>query len=121
MHHPTDRITHTTAFVTPVVEHWLEREIAQWVHECILKCPIDLSITPTERLPCRLNSKPTCVVLESWASLSGQECETRCQKTLMMGVVFLVSSVGLLLVAYLTFHSGIPTCRKTTKDQFPFH
>ena len=24
MHHPT-------AFVTPVVEHWLEREIAQWV------------------------------------------------------------------------------------------
>ena len=32
MHHPTERITHTTAFVTPVVEHWLEREIAQWVH-----------------------------------------------------------------------------------------
>ena len=32
MHHPTDRITHTTAFVTPVVENWLEREIAQWVH-----------------------------------------------------------------------------------------
>ena len=32
MHHPTNRIAHTTAFVTPVVEHWLEREIAQWVH-----------------------------------------------------------------------------------------
>ena len=32
MHHPTDRITHITAFVTPVVDHWLEREIAQWVH-----------------------------------------------------------------------------------------
>ena len=32
MHHPTDRIAHTTAFVTPVVEHRLEREIAQWVH-----------------------------------------------------------------------------------------
>ena len=32
MHHPTDRITHTTAFVTPFMEHWLEREIAQWVH-----------------------------------------------------------------------------------------
>ena len=28
----TDRIAHTTAFVTPVVEQWLEREIAQWVH-----------------------------------------------------------------------------------------
>ena len=25
MHHPTDRIAHTTAFVTPVMEHWLER------------------------------------------------------------------------------------------------
>ena len=32
MHHPTGRISHTTAFVTPVAEHWLEREIAQWVH-----------------------------------------------------------------------------------------
>ena len=32
MHHPTDRIAHTTAFVTPVVEHWLGRKIAQWVH-----------------------------------------------------------------------------------------
>ena len=32
MHHPTDRITHTTVFVTPVVEHCLEQEIAQWVH-----------------------------------------------------------------------------------------
>ena len=27
MHHPTDRVAHTTAFVTPVVENWLEREI----------------------------------------------------------------------------------------------
>ena len=27
-----DRITHTTAFFTPVMEHWLERETAQWVH-----------------------------------------------------------------------------------------
>ena len=29
---PFHRIAHTTAFVSPVVEHWLEREIAQWVH-----------------------------------------------------------------------------------------
>ena len=37
MHRPTDIITHTTAFCTPVVEHWLERETAQWVHhEAIL-------------------------------------------------------------------------------------
>ena len=32
MHHPIDRITDTTAFGTPVVGHWLEREIGQWVH-----------------------------------------------------------------------------------------
>ena len=32
MHHPTDRIAHTTAFATQVVGHWLEREIAQCVH-----------------------------------------------------------------------------------------
>ena len=29
MVHPTDRITHTTAFVTPVVEHWLEDKTDQ--------------------------------------------------------------------------------------------
>ena len=28
----TDRIAHTTAIVTPVVKHWLEREIAQLFH-----------------------------------------------------------------------------------------
>ena len=33
MHHPTDRITHTTAFVTPVVEHWLELEIGYMASE----------------------------------------------------------------------------------------
>ena len=32
MHHPADRIIRTSVFVTPVVEHWLELEIAQWVH-----------------------------------------------------------------------------------------
>ena len=30
--HRQDSIVQTTAFVTPVVEHWLQREIAQWVH-----------------------------------------------------------------------------------------
>ena len=32
MHHSTDRISHTTTFVTPVMEYLLEREIAQCVH-----------------------------------------------------------------------------------------
>ena len=32
MHHPIDRIAHTTAFVTPVVENWLERGIGPMTH-----------------------------------------------------------------------------------------
>ena len=41
MHHPTNRITHTTSFVILVVEHWLEWEIAQWVHhEQLIQGPI---------------------------------------------------------------------------------
>ena len=39
MHHPTDRIAHTTAFVTPVVEHWLEREMGP-LHEGSIRRPI---------------------------------------------------------------------------------
>ena len=31
-HHPTHRISHTTAFVTSVVKYWMERETAQWVY-----------------------------------------------------------------------------------------
>ena len=30
MHHPTDSITHTMAFVIQLVEHWLEQEMAEW-------------------------------------------------------------------------------------------
>ena len=44
MYHPTDRIIHTTAFVTPVVEHWLEREIAQWVHLFFYGCQFDTRV-----------------------------------------------------------------------------
>ena len=41
MHHLTDRIIHTTAFVPPVVEHWLKREVTQWVqHEGSIRRPI---------------------------------------------------------------------------------
>ena len=32
MHYPTNRTEYITAFDTPVVEHCLERELAQWVH-----------------------------------------------------------------------------------------
>ena len=46
LHHPRDRIAHTRAFVTPVVAHWLEREIAQWVyHEGSIQWPIANALT----------------------------------------------------------------------------
>ena len=32
MHYPTDRIACSMAFVIPVVDLWLEREIAEWIH-----------------------------------------------------------------------------------------
>ena len=32
MYHPTDRIAHTTAFVTPVVEHWLHIYIHKYIY-----------------------------------------------------------------------------------------
>ena len=58
MHHPTDRIAHITAFVTPVLKHWLEREIAQWIdpttHERMLlpwsyiSLPISISLVTVQ-------------------------------------------------------------------------
>ena len=58
----TDRIAHTTAFVTPVVEHWLEREIAQWVnHEGSIRRPIgtmrERSITELHFVPFWIDEK----------------------------------------------------------------
>ena len=41
IHHPTGRIAHSTAFVTPIVEHWLEHETALWVyHKGSIQQPI---------------------------------------------------------------------------------
>ena len=42
MHHPIDRITHTTTFVTQVVVHWLKQERAQWV----VMCYVDITSRP---------------------------------------------------------------------------
>ena len=38
MHHPTDRIAHTTSFVTPVAEHWLERDLELKSCESLIIC-----------------------------------------------------------------------------------
>ena len=60
MHHITDRIAHTTAFVTPLVEHWSERKIAQLHHEqrflpcCYISLPSVIKIlvfSDTTKLP----------------------------------------------------------------------
>ena len=40
---PNRQKTHTMAFLTPVMEHWLERETIQWVpHEGLIRRPITL-------------------------------------------------------------------------------
>ena len=68
MHHPTDRITHTTAFVTPVVEHWLEREIPQWVHP--MK---DRSDDPSHALP--LSYVPLLQAQQDpWGPMDKEQC-----------------------------------------------
>ena len=48
-------IPHTTAFVTPVKEHWLEREIFQWIHHCGTFYFIELFLVPVSapRLVCK--------------------------------------------------------------------
>ena len=64
MHHPTDRIIHTTTFVTPVVEHWLERDIAQWVHP-MKDRPEDLSHHERTLLPRRSSEDSDKLIINS--------------------------------------------------------
>ena len=62
MHHPTDRIAHTTAFVTPVVEHWLEREIAQvtWTVDIYTRCRTEVPwLLLDQRKACRQGNAQT--------------------------------------------------------------
>ena len=65
MHHPTDRIAHTTAFVTPVVEHWLEQEIAQWV-----KCKGVMELGSSEGARCSSIVEHLLVVWWLFGSIS---------------------------------------------------
>ena len=43
MRNPTDKIAQLTSYFTPVVEPWLERKIAEWIHH---EGPIQRSIAP---------------------------------------------------------------------------
>ena len=66
MHHPTDRIAHTTAFLRPVVEHWVEREIAQWeiqeMHTSHIAIILRIEVRCVTRVSiaicCNLNTRP---------------------------------------------------------------
>ena len=49
MHHPTDRITCTTAYVTPVVEHWLEQEITGYADNMLIYKTTNTAIKKTRR------------------------------------------------------------------------
>ena len=53
-------ITHTTAFVTPVVEQWLEREVSQWNFLC-RSISNDISIV----LSCLINQSSFYTLLVS--------------------------------------------------------
>ena len=78
MHHPLDMIVHTTAFVTPVMEHWLEREIARWVHP--MKDPSD-DPSHHERtlLPRSYISLRGYTVSDIWQRIADSERGTRCR------------------------------------------
>ena len=56
------------AFVTPVVEHWLEREIAQWVHEGSIRRPIApwANALPLSYVPLCCLSFLTVVAIDQW-------------------------------------------------------
>ena len=56
MHNPTDRITHTTAFVTPVVEHWLERAESEFYIKRSLPSLAGLAFR-IQSVRCRTKSK----------------------------------------------------------------
>ena len=71
MHHPRDMITHTTAFVTPVVEHLLEREIAQCppieamkVDFCLLRVLVLVAMNISNFLICFCSFDLSCPILE---------------------------------------------------------
>ena len=61
MHNPTDRIPQP--LLQTVVEHWLEREIAQWVHP--MKDRSDNALTNELHLAPSFRESPTELDLET--------------------------------------------------------
>ena len=106
MHHPTDMMAHTTAFVTPVVEHWLEREIAQWVHH--MK---DRSDDPShhERTPLLLSYISLLYLTVVQSTTSVRFNHNRLGPFWHGSVLATIRSVCTVYVLFLTsIHHGIP-------------
>ena len=97
MHHPTDRIAHTTAFVTPVVEHWLEREIAQLI--CTDCSDTFISLTKKIITSLYLTFKP---VLHDWYNKGRGMCYPAC------GMVHIKEPLLLIIKSNLCGGSGFP-------------
>ena len=104
----TDRITHTTAFVTAVVDHWLEREIAQWVHP--MK---DRSDDPSHHERTLFSLQP---VLHDWCNKGRGMCYPVCWTVYIKYPHLPIeksspcnSGIGFPLSAYLWFFIMCPT------------
>ena len=70
-----DRIAHTTAFVTPVVEHWLEREIAQCLHpmkdRSVDQSHHERTLLPRSYISLSVSVRKYCAsVSQFWATLA---------------------------------------------------
>ena len=75
MHHSIDRIACAMAFVTPVVEHWLEWEIAQWVHHDGLIRWVDALQLSYILLHVRV-CVCACVCIHMWVCVCAGVCRT---------------------------------------------
>ena len=87
MPHPTDRIAHTTACVTPVVEHWLEREIVQCVHHTgSIRRPIAprTDVLPRSYISLLLNSRMSGYI-----------------KNIYIYYLVMLATMGIILLVYL--------------------
>ena len=113
MHHPTDRITHTTPFVTPVVEHWLEREIAQWVELSRPKAAQQFLPTQSSTLSTPMTSQSflrgcsPCTSLFSAANKEGRIPNSECATSTLARRPWLV----LFQIVLKILHDGLVTLK----------
>ena len=108
MHHPTERIVHTTAFVTPVVDHWLEREIAPWVHP--MK---DRSHDPTHH---ELPSGQVCAVRSDQIHINSIQSELQALKEIMAEQNDTISSLQIKAVKLKELNNTLQTKLEASRN-----